>query len=249
MLWILVPSILASTGPDQTPSLLGGNQYLPRPCQEESALTPVDTQTTFKRYGRWQLGLSGGGFTGGGFAIRYWLNETNGLELHGAMDHSDVRYPREHDTWDGDDVSADGHSYQGDTGTVARGEYDFGLAYLHEIWRGTVFDARGWVRGRSHLRFLTFAAVGAKHSFEDTELDSKRWTTLPTAPYLEVNTPYHISTHRTDDWARAGAGGGLEWEIARLSIHMLFGYSMEHHLEPSEYNAGLAVEGGAFVRF
>ncbi|MBK9579708.1 MAG: hypothetical protein IPO40_21775 [Fibrobacteres bacterium] len=209
------------------------------------------TKSSFENYGRWQFGFSGGRSTGGGLAVRHWLDEKNGFELHGYAYLSKKNYPDDGDSW-GSHRSEDGYYYGGDTGDVAQGEIQLGVQYLHEVVRIHLFTANGAIKGPSHLRGLTFVGVGGYADFEDRSLRSSRseYKRDPSTLYgYYQQVPYRIESHTSTQQVLGGGGGGLEFELSRFSVHLLVGMGGFYQLDPSEYEVGPTVDGGIFLRF
>lgn len=225
------------------------------PLAKSAAVAPAsasaDLVSSYDRFGKWQFGFAGGSSTGGGLAVRRWFDEKNGLELHGYAFLSKKHYPEDGDSW-GSNSSSDGHYYGSDTGSVATGEALLGVQYLHEVVRVHLFTANGAIKGASHLRGLTFAGIGGYASYEDRSLNSSRVESKRDSGsyyYSYKQVPYRIESHKSSQEFLGGAGGGVEFELSRLSIHLLVGMGGAYRFDPSEYHLGPTVDGGIFLRF
>lgn len=223
------------------------------------ALKPVgaspavaDTRSSFERFGRWQFGLSGGNSTGGGLAVRYWLDEWNGFEVHGYAYLSKRTMPDNGGSFVGT-TGDDGYDFSGDTGTVAAGELSLGVQYLRQVLKVHMFDANGLFKGPCYLRGLTFVGVGTLASYEDRDLKNSRekyfyepgsYTTS-----LSVTPQSKLQYHSSKQELMGGAGAGLEMEIGRFSVHVLGGFGGYTMLPADTYEFGPTVDGGIFVRF
>lgn len=217
----------------------------PKPVSQPSLSAQQEMVSSFDRYGRWQFGVSGGTSSGGGLAVRRWFDEKNGIELHGYAYLSKKKYPEDGNSW-GDNTSSDGHYYGGDTGTVASGELLLGIVYLREVLRVHLFNSDGFFKGPNHMRGLGFVGVGGYGSYEDRDLMS------PTYSYAypsSTKSTSHIEEHTSSSQMLGGAGGGVEFELSRLSVHLMVGMGGFYRFHSHEYRVGPTVDGGFFVRF
>ncbi|MBK8802522.1 MAG: hypothetical protein IPN71_10815 [Fibrobacteres bacterium] len=219
----------------------------PKPVTRQALTVEQEMVSSYERFGKWQFGVSGGTSSGGGLAVRRWFDAKNGIEMHGYAYLSKKKYPEDGDSW-GSNESSDGHYYGSDTGTVASGEVLVGIVYLREVMRVHLFNAEGLFKGPNHLRGLTFVGIGGYTSYEDRDLKS------PTYNYdytynTSTKTTNHIDVHTSSSQVLGGAGGGVEFEFGRLSVHLMVGMGGFYRFDPSEYQLGPTVDGGLFLRF
>lgn len=220
----------------------------PTPVAVDKESVRDTVKSSYDRYGKWQVGFSGGVSTGGGLAVRYWWNERNGVEVHGFASLTRENYPED------DDGSHGGHYYgSSDTGTVRQGELSLGVHYLHQVFRSNLLEGKGTVRSTLQLRGLTFVGAGVYSYYEDRKIRTERYQNEydPATGYYKGGSyaPYLDESHEEQRELLGGAGGGLELEVSRLSVHLMFGYGGGYSLSSSSYGLGPTVDGGIFVRF
>ncbi len=226
----------------------------------DSAATPVSvsvpakepvvdaSRSSYDRYGKWQVGFSGGVSTGGGLAVRYWWDERNGVEVHGFASLSKDNYPED------EEGSHGGYYYSSsDTGTVRQGELSLGVHYLHQVFRSNLLEGKGTVRSTLQLRGLAFVGAGVYSYYEDREIRTQRYQNEydPVTGYYKGGTyaPYLDESHDEKRELLGAGGGGLELEVSRLSVHLMFGYGGVYSTSSSSYRFAPTVDGGIFVRF
>lgn len=227
---------------------------VPDTAAPETVLAPAKesasqaSKSSYDRYGKWQVGFSGGVSTGGGLAARYWWNERNGVEVHGFASLSKDNYPED------EEGTHSGYYYSSsDTGTVRQGELSLGVHYLHQVFRSNLLEGKGTVRSTLQLRGLTFVGAGVYSFYEDREIRTQRYENEydPVTGYYKGGTyaPYLDESHDEKRELLGAGGGGLELEVSRLSVHLMFGYGGAYSLSSSSYKFAPTVDGGIFVRF
>jgi|GEM_PF-2509125 len=257
MLSILALTVMGLARAENPPPVLDSVPVVvavpaPKPAVVRVVRKPADTSSTFDRYGAWQFGVAGGNSTGGGLAVRRWFDAKNGVELHGYVYLSKRTLPADQGSGFGGDYAADGYYYGDDTGTVAEGEINLGVQYLHEVLRAHLFDGSGIFKGGNHLRGLTFVGAGVYAEFMDREVrlgHSVYNYDYSTGRSTETYVTGINEKHTDIQQLLGGAGIGLELELSRFSFHALVGYGGYYGLSSDDYQLGATFDGGLFVRF
>jgi len=215
-----------------------------------ASVANTEDPSAFDRFGRWQFGVSGGKSTGGGLAVRYWMDEANGFEIHGYAYLSKRSMPDNGNSLFST-TGDDGYDYSSDTGTVAAGKLNLGVHYLHQVLRVHLFDANGLIKGPCHLRGLTFVGLGGYMSYEDRSLrnSTSKWNYTGGTSNYAVTPDAKLNYHSTVKEVLGGAGAGLEVELGRFSAHLMAGLGGYTKIPTTSYEFGPTVDGGVFVRF
>lgn len=181
------------------------------------------------RFGAWQIGAAAGDAGGYGFSLRRWLGGFDAIQINCAPYMHRENIPG---TDDDNDLYRDL-----DSGFRFDASLAVGLTWLHS------HAEREFFRGRLGMNVLSYVAGGIDLEVEQQQIDhivtdSDKKKSVAYDDYYRVTREYSL-----------GSGGGLEFQMWRLSVYGLLG--LQGWYEHTSEDFGFRPDGqlGAHFRF
>lgn len=203
---LVVPSVAPPPSPESDrfqPLPRAVAAELGEPGGEPARPAPPPVPQALERFGAWQIGVAAGDAGGYGLSLRRWIGGFDAIQINCAPYMHRENIPG---TEDDNDLYRDL-----DSGFRFEASVAMGLTWLHS------HAEREFFHGRLGMNVLSYVAGGADLEVEQQQIDhivtdSDNKKSVVYDDYYRVTREFSL-----------GTGGGLEFQVWRMSVYGLLG--------------------------